>query len=217
MKTFLVFLILIFSTTISFAQKKQLDTVTNVITKTISCNNKIDSVKTKTENIYIKVEGEQKSFFSDWLPFLATLLVAYAAYRGVIKQSKASSVSGFRVKWIEDLRVSYAEFLIALRNVDNKIRLGTLDLSQYQRDEDLDKVQFLKTKIKLLLNHNETSDKEHVDFWKALLQYMDDHRTYYKGDFSETTENELDQKRVAMERLLLTIFKKEWDKAKNLG
>lgn len=217
MKTFLVFLILIFSITTSFAQKKQLDTVTNVITKTISCNNKIDSVKTKAENIYIKVEGEQKSFFSDWLPFLATLLVAYAAYRGVIKQSKASSVSGFRVKWIEDLRVSYAEFLIALRNVDNKIRLGTIDLSQYQRDEDLDKVQFLKTKIKLLLNHNETSDKEHVDFWKALLQYMDDHRTYYKGDFSEMRENELDQKRVAMERLLLTIFKKEWDKAKNLG
>ena len=41
--------------------------------------------------------------------------------------------------------------------------------------------------------------------------------TLYKGDFSEMRENELDQKRVAMERLLLTIFKKEWDKAKNLG
>jgi len=216
MKSKLFFLSLIFSTT-SFAQKKQQDTVANAITKTISGINQTDSVKTKAENIYIKVEGEEKSFWADWLPILVTLLVAYAAYRGVIKQSKASSVSGFRVKWIEDLRVSYAEFLIALRNVDNKIRLGTLDLSQYQRDEDIDKVQFLKTKIKLLLNHNETSDKEHVDFWKALLQYMDDHRTYYKGAFSELTENELDQKRVVMERLLLSIFKREWDKAKNLG
>lgn len=197
-----------------FAQNKTAIVETDSVVKTISANTKIDSIKTEASKIYINVQGEEKSWWSDWLPFFATIIVAYPAYRGVIKQSKASSVSGFRVTWIEDLRVSYSKFLIALRNVDSKIRKGEIDLAKHTKDSDVEDLQFLKTKIKLLINHGEA---EHIAFWEALTLYMQKHNEYYKGAYNEATEVELDKMRVKMEVLLLTIFKKEWDKAKNFG
>jgi hypothetical protein len=198
----------------AIAQNNNPDVKPDSIVKTVGANSKIDSVKTEANKIYINVQGEEKSWWSEWLPFFATLMVAYAAYRGVIKQSKASSVSGFRVTWIEDLRVCYSKFLVALRNVDNKIRLKTIDPKNFSKDEDWEQVNFLKTKIKLLINH---SEPEHIAFWEALTQYMQQHNEYYKGEFSEVKEIELDSMRVQIEQLLLTIFKKEWDKAKNFG
>ncbi len=213
MKAFFTSLTFLFALSV-FAQNKTAVVKTDSVLKTISANSKIDSVKTEASNIYINVQGEEKSWWSDWLPFFATIVVAYAAYRGVIKQSKASSVSGFRVTWIEDLRVCYSKFLIALRNVDTKIRKGEIDLKKHSKDADVEELQFLKTKIKLLINHGET---EHIAFWEALTQYMQKHNEYYKGEYSIATEIELDKMRVKMEDLLLTIFKKEWDKAKNFG
>jgi hypothetical protein len=206
----ILFFLFAFSTPI-FACKIPVEKKPDSIVKSIS---KSDSLVIGGNKTYININGEEKSWWSDWLPFLATLIVAYAAYRGVIKQSKASSVSGFRVNWIEDLRVNYSKFLIALRNVDNKIRLKLINPSKYSKDEDLEQVNFLRTKIKLMLNH---SEPEHIVFWEALTQYMLNHNEYYKGEFSEEKENELDSSRVKMEELLLVIFKKEWDKAKNLG
>lgn len=197
-----------------YAQNKTVALKTDSNAKTVSVNGKFDSVKTSADNIYINLPGDEKSWWSDWLPFFATIIVAYAAYRGVIKQSKASSISGFRVNWIEDLRINYSKFLIALRNVDDKIRNGQLGIQQFSKDEDVENLNFLKTKIKLMLNHSET---EHIEFWEALTTYMQEHNEYYKGPFSEDKENELDQRRVVMEGFLLKIFKKEWQKAKNFG
>ncbi len=197
-----------------FGQGKHDKNAPTAGSQVISANVQIDSVRTDGNKTALYVTSETKKWWSDWLPFVATLIVAYAAYRGVIKQSKASSISGFRVNWIEDLRVSYSKFLIALRNVDSKLRTQGFDLRQNTKDEDLEQLQFLRTKIKLLINHGET---EHIAFWEALTQYMQQHNEYYRGDYSEEKELELDKMRVQIEQLLLTIFKKEWDKAKNFG
>jgi hypothetical protein len=212
-KAFYISLFIAFSLGV-FAQNKIAIVKTDSVVKTISVNTKIDSVKTEANKIYINVQGEEKNWWSDWLPFFATIIVAYAAYRGVIKQSKASSVSGFRVTWIEDLRVCYSKFLVHLRNVDTKIRLKKIEPKNYTKDEDWEQVNFLKTKMKLMLNH---SEDEHIAFWEALTQYMTDHNNFYRSQNSLISEQDLDQKRVQIEDLLLTIFKKEWDKAKNFG
>jgi len=166
----------------------------------------------------VKVEStapEKKGWIENWLPLITALLVSLFAYRSVIKQSKASTVSTFRVKWIEDLRQSYSEFLVALRNVGDKIRSGQLNLYQYRKDEDAEKLQLLQTKIKLLLNHNQKTNPEHSEFWDKMLVYIEQHHEYYRGEYSEDTEQILDQQRIEMEEILLVIFKNEWEKAKN--
>ena len=110
---------------------------------------------------------------------------------------------------------NFSNFSIVMAaTIEDAIDLLSKDIDITFKCESEEQIKII---LKLLLNHNESTDLEHVAFWKALLQYMDDHREYYKGAFSEAIENELDQKRVAMERLLLNIFKKEWDKAKQFN
>jgi|GEM_PF-7058590 len=188
----------------------------------LSCVSNTSQVNTKTHNsvneapqiIYLKNETEKKDWTDIWLPIFAALLVTIGAYIGVLKQSKASSISGFRVNWIEDLRVSYSKFLIALRNVDNKIRNGTIDPNNYSKDDDEEDLQFLKTKIKLLLNHNPLRNPDHVDFYGYLLLYMEEHKDYYRGQPSDDKLQALDRRKAEMEEVLLNILKSEWEKAK---
>ena len=191
-------------------------TIPDSIVKVISKVEKTDLPKTETNNIILKIEDGEKDWTNLWT-LLAAVIIALGAYKGVILQSKASSISGFRVKWIEDLRESYSKFLIALRNVDNKVRLNQLNPLEYQKDEDAEQLQFLKSKIKLLLNHNAKTNPDHVDFWESLIHYMEDHKEFYRKSYSEETANLLDAQRVAMEAILLNIFKKEWEKAKKFG
>ena len=182
-----------------------------IITKDKSSNSPITIVKVESNS------SEKKGWIENWLPLITALLVSLFAYRSVIKQSKASTVSTFRVKWIEDLRQSYSEFLVALRNVGDKIRSGQLNLSQYRKDEDAEKLQLLQTKIKLLLNHNKETNPEHSEFWDKLLTYIEQHHQYYRGPYSEVTEQLLDRQRIEIEEVLLVIFKDEWEKAKNFN
>jgi hypothetical protein len=101
--------------------------------------------------------------------------------------------------------------------VDNKIRNGQINPSVYSKDSDEEDLQFLKTKIKLLLNHNPVTNPEHVDFYKKLLQYMEEHSAFYRGNMSADKANALDEKKAEIEEVLLVIFKKEWEKAKKFS
>ena len=200
----------------SFAQPKMPFVITDSVTINSECKN-MDKTKANAKNIIVKVEGEKKDWKDVWLPVIVALIVAFAAYKGVIMQSKATSISGFRVNWIEDLRLSYSKFLIALRNVDNKIRSGVINPRVYSKDEDEEDLQFLKTKIKLLLNNNATTNPDHVDFYQQLIQYMEEHKEYYRGEMTEEKANALEARKSKMEEVLADIFKKEWEKAKRFG
>lgn len=171
----------------------------------------------------IKIEDSYqdngKNWYDKWLPLCSAFIVAVLAYLGVIKQSKAQTVSNFRVKWIDELRTSYSEFQVTLRNVGAKIRDGQLSLSSYNKDEDAEKLQLLQTKIKLLLNHDPKKQPEHVEFWSKLVKYIDYNHRYYKGKYigKNRVENFLDKKRIEIEDVLLVIIKNEWSKAKKFG
>jgi hypothetical protein len=215
MKAKIFFLLFLFALN-SFAQPKKQVASSDSVTLSSVCKT-IDTTKAGSQNIIVQVEGEEKDWKDVWLPVIVALIVAFAAYKGVIKQSKATSISGFRVNWIEDLRVSYSKFLIALRNVDNKIRSGVINPKVYSKDEDEEDLQFLKTKIKLLLNNNATTNPDHVDFYQQLIQYMEEHKKYYRGEMTEKKAYALEAKKSKMEEVLADIFKKEWEKAKRFG
>ncbi|MCW5932246.1 MAG: hypothetical protein KIS69_11375 [Bacteroidetes bacterium] len=210
MKAKLLLLLLLF-TFITFAQQTKPLCVSDTGQTNVKAHN---TANVAPQVIYLKSESEKKDWSDIWLPIFAALLVTIGAYMGVLKQSKASSISGFRVNWIEDLRVSYSKFLIALRNVDNKIRNGTIDPNNYSKDDDEEDLQFLKTKIKLLLNHNPLRNPDHVEFYSCLLLYMEEHKDYYRGQPSDEKLQALDKRKAEMEEVLLNILKSEWEKAK---
>lgn len=212
MKAKFLTLFLLFSMS-SFAQKSKQNDFEDS-TQSISYSAKIDTVINNIQPIIVRVEGERKDWKDITYAFLLALLVAIIAYYGVIKQSRASSISGFRVNWIEDLRVSYSKFLIALRNVDSKIRSGVINPRVYIKDSDEEDLQFYKTKIKLLLNNNPTTNSEHVNFYTQLVQYMEAHKEYYRGDMTDENSNAIEARKAQMEEVLSNIFKEEWEKAK---
>lgn len=174
---------------------------------------------TNNQNLHVFVDADdlKRDRLEYWLPLLSAIIVAFFAYKGVIKQSKAQTVSNFRVNWVNEIRTTYSEFQVKLKNVGGKIRSGQLSLKEYHKDEDIENLQFLQTKIKLLLNHNGKTHPEHVKFWGMLLEYINKHHSYYNGPYSEDVENELDQERVQLEELLLVILKNEWDLIKKFN
>ncbi|MCH8904471.1 MAG: hypothetical protein IIA45_11215 [Bacteroidetes bacterium] len=183
-------------------------------------NNIITTTDQKIENLtkQIKVlqqKGEKKNpSYESWLLFIAAIIIAIGAYLGTNQQTRGNTISGFRVKWIEDLRMSYSEFNVALKNVGHKIRAGELDPIKVTKDQDVDNMRLLQTRIKLMLNHSGT-DIEHVQFYEKFLIYIDKNKTFYSRKRGITElEKEINDLRFEIEDLLLTIFKSEWEKAK---
>lgn len=161
-----------------------------------------------------------------WAIAIGTILSVYAAAN---RQTKGSSISNFRVKWIEDLRLAYTECYTVLQNVCHKMSTNTL----VPGDPDLDKLRLTQTKIKLMLHHpniqaqpsryrrfvrfitSQPDDKEHTRFWRGLLRYIETSQAHASlGAASPYNPITIDNLRLELEKILLVIFKKEWDKAK---
>lgn len=180
---------------------------------------KLDSISSKLDLITEKLdekEGLLSKIFGWLKDILIPLVIGLLAFYSIKVQTKGSSVSTFRVNWIEQLRSNYSEFYVALHKVGSKYRAGLLQPHDYKDDPDAEKMLLMRAKIKLLLNHNKVTDPEHKEFWDKLVDYMVSFQTYYSsGKLSDETESELDQKRIDIEDILLVIFKKEWNKAKN--
>lgn len=216
MKIIILFLSLIFSTSL-FAKDSiptKRDTVT--VIKQISYLNtesekELSVIKEKIDRLI----NAEKPWTEVWMPYIIAIIVMYGGIYAATKQSKASSISSFRVKWIEDLRIAYSEYYSTSQKVGYKIKINKLN--NPIEDEDMVKLRFIEARIKLMLHHNK-KDQEHIDFWSKFLQFIElNHNYYSSGAILTELEKQIDDLRLEMEDILLVIFKKEWEKAKKLS
>jgi hypothetical protein len=162
---------------------------------------------------------------------VTTAVNAHISKRQVI----GSVISTARIKWNEELRSSYIDFITTL----HKIPFNEATFRS-KIDEEIIHLQQFETKISLLLNrhdkaimgqiHNhynssgkkqskkshKRSDDLHRDFWREMMDYRNLFLSTYKLS-NEQNEMELAQKLGNLDLLLHIIMKTEWEKSKHFN
>ncbi|MDY6906108.1 MAG: hypothetical protein SWH61_15655 [Thermodesulfobacteriota bacterium] len=142
---------------------------------------------------------------------IAALIVLFSGWLQQ-KISRASTVSGYRQKWIQDIRKTFSEYMdelerlsdIASSNAESEHSLG----SRSTVLEDTRPVRKFRNYLCLYTNPGE---QEHVD----LLEKAQSLETYLTDTARIDLElNEYERRRDELTRMFQDILKEEWDRVK---
>lgn len=155
--------------------------------------------------------------FKDWLPVLSALVVviigSFIQFKIAQKQLKASAKSNLamlREKWINDLRDQMSEFVSSISMLTLFVATKAIDKPSFR--DRYERVAFLNTKVKLLIDPNEPGHRELVEkneellskFWDVISKSESTKHIGIRKNIEEVIE--ISQK----------IMKKEWERIREI-
>lgn len=147
----------------------------------------------------------------------AGVLAFLSAQRAALRQSKASTVSQFRQKWIYDLTEQYCICHMTFQNVCHNLWADADFYNKMPENENWNAYVLSKSKIKLLLNLTDLTgpDKHHSEFWIAFEKYILKSEKHYSGKLENPKmQSDLKKEKEQLDFMMTQIVRTEWKKLK---
>lgn len=142
---------------------------------------------------------------------VAALIVLFS---GWLQQqiSRASTVSGYRQKWIQDIRKAFSEYLDELEVLSDKASSYNVDNRTYEANsnilQDMHQVRSRRNFLQLFINPNEQEHNDLLEKAKSVERYLTDTvRSDLQLNYYETLKDDI---LLSFQKIL----KDEWDRVK---